>query len=177
MNCRYIFLMMVLGLTGCATPQPPDFTVRNVTPVKNKQQAELRSITVVYDANAKTNVAIGAFVPSNVDSASLWREALTDALNRSVAFQDDQKLKVSLSVRIMEIDAHEFLRTHLTITALYEVIDRATGKILFKEVVEGTGINDELMNRGRPKLMFEAAVRENIRAFITALSEVQLVER
>ena len=94
-----------------------------------------------------------------------------------MAFQDDQKLKVSLSVRIMEIDAHEFMRTHLTITALYEVIDRATGKILFKEVVEGTGINDELMNRGRPKLMFEAAVRENIRAFITALSEVQLVER
>ena len=97
MNCRHAFFLIVsLGLASCATPQPPDFTIRDAIPVKNKQEAELRSITVVYNADAKTNVDMKYLGRSNVDTASLWKEALTDALNRTVVFQDDQKLKVSL---------------------------------------------------------------------------------
>ena len=180
MNCRYIFLIMVLGLTACATPQPPDFTVRNITPVKNKQQAELRSITVVYDANAKTDVDMRLLARSNVDTASLWKEGLTDALNRSVVFQDDQELKVSLSVRIVEIDATNALATEMVVTALYELIDRATGKILFKENIKGSGavpLSESGIAPTRVTRLFEMTVRDNIRNFISTLSEIKLVER
>ena len=180
MNCRYIFLIMVLGLTACATPQPPDFTVRNVTPVKNKQQAELRSITVVYDANAKTDIDMKFLARSNVDTASLWKEGLTDALNRTVVFQDDQELKVSLSVRIVEIDATDALGTEMVVTALHELIDRATGEILFKENIKGSGavpISEAWVGTTRVRLLFEMAVRDNIKNFISTLSEIKLVER
>jgi hypothetical protein len=182
MNCTHAFFLIVaLGLAGCATPQPPDFTIRDAIPVKNKQEAELRSITVVYDADAKISVDMTYLARSNVDTASLWKEGLTDALNRTVVFQDDKKLKVSLSVRIAEIKWGEGLvKDDLIVIALYEVIDRATGKILFEENIKGNGslsVSDVFLGEKRIRMMFEIAVRENIKSFINTVSEINLAER
>ena len=181
MSYRHAFFLIVaLGLAGCATPQPPDFTIRDAIPVKNKQEAELRSVTVVYDADAKINVDMTYLARSNVDTASLWKEGLTDALNRTVVFQDDQKLKVSLSVRIVEIEMNHWGGTGIVVTALYELIDRATGKVLFEENIAGSGaltVSDVFHGATRIRMMFEMAVRDNIKKFISTVSEINLSER
>ena len=177
MNRKLLCLIMALGLAACTTPGPPDYAVRDVIPVKNKQEAELRSITVVYDPDAKTNMNMAALVPGNIDSTSVWREALTDALNRSVLFQDDQKLKVSLSVRIVEI---WYRGGAMVVTALHEIIDRATGKILFAEDITGSCHLADVPSSeawSAPRKGYEMAIQDNIKQFISTVSEINLAER
>ena len=70
--------------------------------------------------------------------------------------------------------------TEIVVTALYELIDRATGKILFEENIEGIGslsVSDVFLGEKRVRMMYEIAVRENIKNFIGTLSEIKLVER
>ena len=75
---------------------------------------------------------------------------------------------------------NNLMGTEIVVTALYELIDRATGKILFEENIEGIGslsVSDVFLGDKRVRMMYEIAVRENIKNFIGTLSEIKLVER
>lgn len=127
-------LLVAMLVTGCVTTPPLDFTVDTVDVAKIRKDAELKSLTVGYAPQSQQGV-----VQSNHLVPPLWKEALTDALNRSLAFQDDSPQKVNLSVRITSVDVPEFgIAMTTTTSALYEVIDREDGSVLFSEVIQSS---------------------------------------
>jgi len=138
--------------------------------VANRKNVELKSLTVGFAPKAQQrNVEANATIPP------LWKEALQDALNRSLIFRDEVPTKVNLSVRIVEFDVPSAGASMATkVGAIYEVIDRANGDLLFSELVESEGIvpfDYAFMGEVRAVESWNRAVRNNIADFISRLEQ------
>lgn len=172
---RIIGLLLLLAITGlaggCATIPPVDFTVQDVGMVSNRKNAEIKSLTVGFAPQAQQKK-----VEANATIPPLWKEALQDALNRSLIFQDDTKTKVNLSVRIVEFDVPAAGASMTTkVGAIYEIVDRANGDLLYSELVESEGVvpfDYAFMGVIRAVESWNRAVRNNIADFITRLEQV-----
>lgn len=170
---RIIALIAISFLAGCASIPPVDFNVQDVGMVKNRKNAELKSLTVGFAPQVQQKV-----VEANATIPPIWRSGLTDALNRSLIFKDDQKVKVNLSVRIVEFDIPEFGADMTTkVSAIYEVIDRGDGSLLFSELIESKGVvafNYAFLGAARAVESWNRAVRNNIANFINRLDQSDL---
>ena len=137
-SLSFVVLGLCFGLLqGCAAP-PMNFSVENVEPVHQKVEAELKSVNVMW---GKSDELVGS-VPSdwNTDITQAWTTALTDAVDRAAIFQDDASKKMTLSVRILELDPPGMGITMVTdTTARYDLIDRSTGKTVRSEVIKSKG--------------------------------------
>lgn len=160
-------------LTGCQTPAPLDFTVQDVGPLTNRKDAEMRSLTVGYAAQSQQKK-----VDSTHEIPPIWKEALTDALNRSLAFRDDADLRVNVSVRIVELDvpaAGFDMKT--TAGAIYEILDRETGDLLFAETITTEGVvplDYAFAGVTRAIESVNRSVRNNIAEFINRLEDADI---
>lgn len=168
---RLTFLLVLWGiLAGCTAVPPVDFTVQDVGMVSNRKDAELKSLTVGFAPQSQQKV-----VEANATIPPLWKEALTDALNRSLIFRDDNAVKVNLSVRIIEFDIPGAGGEMTTkVGAIYEVVDRANGDLLFTEIIESKGIvpyNYAFMGAARMVESWNRAVRNNIADFIRRIEQ------
>jgi hypothetical protein len=171
---KLTLLLSVLVLTaGCVSVPPVDFNVQEVGMVENRKNAELKSLTVGFAPQAQQKeVNADASIPP------VWKRALTDSLNRSLIFQDDQKVKVNLSVRIVEFDipgAGGEMRTK--VGAIYEIIDRGNGALLFSDLIESEGIvpfDYAFLGVARSVESWNRAVRNNIADFINRLDQADL---
>lgn len=159
---------MFLSVTvGCTAIPPVDFTVKDVGMVSNRKNAELKSLTVGFAPQSQQKITqADATIPP------LWKEAIHDALNRSLIFQDDATTKVNLSVRIVEFNNLGGASWTTKVGAIYEVIDRANGNLLFAEIVESEGVvplGYAFAGNVRMVESWNRAVRNNIADFIKRL--------
>ena len=162
-----------LLFTGCQTVPPIDFTVKDVGMVPNRKDAQLLSLTVGYaPKDQQDKVKADASIPP------VWKEGLQDAINRSLVFKDDSTRKVNLSVRITRIDVPGFGLTMTTkVGAIYEVIDRANGDLLFSEKVESEGVvpvDYAFVGIVRAVESANRAVRNNIAEFIKRIGSADI---
>jgi len=158
-----------------AQQSPPlDFTVQDVGPIDNRKDAEVRSITVGYAPQEQRQGKVEAdhTVPP------IWKEALNDALNRSLAFRDDGQKKVNISVRIVEADAPSFGATMTSrVSAIYEITDRSNGDLLFAETITAEGqvpFDYAFVGVVRARESANRSVRNNIAEFINRLEQADL---
>lgn len=170
-----VLLLSLSIISGCATVPPVDFTVQEVGMVTNRKNAELKSITVGFAPQSQQKV-----VEANATIPPLWKEALTDALNRALIFKDDTKMKVNLSVRIVGFDAPAggFAMT-TKVGAIYEVVDRANGDMVFAELVESEGVvpfDYAFVGVVRAVESWNRAVRNNIADFINRLEQADFAK-
>lgn len=169
-------IIITLGLSACAQMPPIDFTVQDVGPIENRKNAELKSLTVGYATGEQKqgDIDTGYAIPG------IWKEALTDALNRSLAFKDDSKMKVNLSVRIVKFDSPSFGASMTTTTAaIYEVVDRETGNLLMTETISSEGVvpmDYSLLGATRAVESINRAARNNIAEFINRLELIDFTK-
>ena len=168
-----LVLSMVIFSVGCASVPPVDFTVQEVGMVSNRQDAELRSLTVGYaPQKQQRKVEADATIPP------VWKEALQDALNRSLVFTDDASRKVNLSVRITEFEiADPGFDMTTKVSAIYEIIDRSNGDLLLAEEIRSEGVvpaNYAFAGHVRMVESWNRAVRNNIADFINLLEQADL---
>ncbi len=170
-----IMVIPLLLLVGCSSVPPIDFSVKNISVIENRKDADLRSITVDYDSNLQQTTAQGLFeIPLN------WKASLEAALNSSLAFKDNAPLKVNLTVRIVELYSPGIGTSMTTkIGAKYEISNRETGELLFSDIVESNStvpFSYALDGLTRWKESVNRSVRANIRDFIKRLDYIELVK-
>jgi len=181
---KLVMLVAVISfIAGCGSMPPIDFTVKDVGVVPNRKDVELKSITVGFASQSQQKVVDTQYLyttkfgdPMPIGQRrpiqSIWKESLEDAINRSLIFRDDVKTKVNLSVRIVEMDWSGLADIHMKTSAIYEVVNRANGDLLFTEVVESEGIvpaGYAFVGNVRLRESYNRAVRNNIANFINSL--------
>ena len=174
---NYLVNILLLGgivlTAGCQSIPPADFTVQEVGMLSNRADAELVSLTVGYAPQEQQGKVEGTHIVP-----PLWKEALTDALNRSLAFKDDSKVRVNLSVRIVEFDVPAAgLDMKTSVGAIYEIVDRSNGNVLFTEKISSDGIvpmDYAFLGATRAVESMNRAVRNNIADFINSLENADL---
>tara|TARA_R110002167_G_scaffold81010_2_gene222097 strand:- start:258 stop:812 length:555 start_codon:yes stop_codon:yes gene_type:complete len=167
-----ILFPTIILLAGCLSTPPVDFTVQDVGMVSNRLDVELISLTVGYAPQSQQRkVRADASIPP------LWKESLQDAINRSLVFTDDASKKVNLSVRITEFVVPISLETTTKVSAIYEIVDRSNGDLLFAQEVSSEGVvplGYSLVGVTRLVESWNRAVRNNISDFIIQLSEANI---
>jgi hypothetical protein len=170
---KSLTFLSVFFLVGCQTLPPLDFTVQDVGPLTNRKDAEMRSLTVGYAPQTQQKR-----VESNHEIPPIWKEALTDALNRSLAFRDDADTRVNVSVRIVELDVPAAgFDMATTAGAIYEIVDRETGDLLFAETITTEGVvplDYAFVGVVRAMESVNRAVRNNIAEFINRLEDADI---
>lgn len=172
MKIAKIFLLL-LFIQSCATIPPVDFTVQDVGMVSNRKDVELKSLTVGFAPKSQQKVI--ELLPGP-DFASLWKEGLQDSINRSLIFKDDQDTKINLSVRITELTFFGLEPTTKT-SAIYEIIDRSNGDLLFAQEITSEGIvpiSHAFLGNIRLLESVNRSVRNNIADFINILELADL---
>ncbi len=165
-----IMILTALLLTGCGSIPPLNFSVPNVGPSKHKINAELKSLTVTL---ARPDEAKGD-LPFGIETITpMWKESLEEALNRMALFNDDASKKVSISVKILAIDAPSAGITFpTTAKAQYELLDRGTGAIIYSEIIESTGetpMDFAFMGVARSRESINRSVQNNIAKFLMSV--------
>jgi len=182
--------LLVLALVGCETMPPMDFTVRDVGIVPIRKNVELKSVTVGFAPQSQQgNVDLEYILyatrmgdPLPVSEMKpvqpVWKEGLRDAINRSLIFRDDMPIKVSLSVRITDFYPPGGSLDGITVAAaIYEIIDRDTGDLLFSELIKSKGVtpfSTALNGWVRLRESANLAIRNNIANFINRLQNADL---
>lgn len=136
---KFLFAAIIaVSLAGCTTNPPLNFSVPNVGVSSKKIDGELKSLTVTLARPDEAKGKIPAQAQHEVPQ--MWQNALTEALNKMAVFRDDAPVKLSLSVKILAIDIPSFGASMTTKTiARYELIDRATGSIVYTQDVSASG--------------------------------------
>lgn len=169
-------ILAVLAMTGCASNPPLNFSVPNVGHVQTKIDADMRSLTVSLarpdEATGKIPAAAQHEVPQ------MWQAALTEALNRMAIFSDESARKVSLSVKVLELDVPAFGASMTTrTTARYELIDRKDGSIIYTQDVSAAGVvpaGYAFAGVIRARESINRSVQNNIGQFLQALETVDV---
>jgi hypothetical protein len=168
-----VVIGFALILTGCVSVPPVDFTVENVGMVSERKDAELISMTVGYAPQSQQKR-----VESNASIPPVWKEALQDAINRALIFQDDASKKINLSVRITEFDVPAAgLAMRTKVTAIYEIVDRSNGDLLFAQEITSEGVvplDYAFAGATRAVESWNRAVRNNIADFINTLERTDI---
>ena len=163
-----ILTLSIFLCSGCTTIPPVDFTVQDVGVVKNRKDAELVSLTVGFAPQAQQGK-----VEANATIPPIWKEALIDAINRSLVFRDEMDTKVNVSVRITEFDVPAGGASMTTkVSAIYEIVDRESGDLLFTQKISSEGVvpfDYAYLGAARAVESWNRAVRNNIADFINTL--------
>lgn len=169
-----------LMLPGCIHTVPLNFTPDNVVASPVKLDAMLVS-TEVSTASVKGNT----HEKRRIDTAgfegmvqSLWKSALDDSIARAAVFNDNASRKVNLSVRIERLAVPKGgMVMHTGTLAHYELIDRATGRVIYATDVETDGRvpgSYAFAGATRARESISRAVQANIAEFLHRLPSAQL---
>ncbi|RMH94518.1 UDP-N-acetylglucosamine acyltransferase [Lysobacter pythonis] len=177
MKAKIFALVIAAGvLTGCASNPPLNFSVPDVGISQQKIDAEMRSLTVTL---ARPDEAKGKIpAPAQHEVPQMWQTALTEAINRMAIFKDDAPRKLSLSVKILALDIPNFGASMTTKTiARYELIDRATGGIIYTQDIEAEGtvpFDYAFVGVIRARESINRSAQNNIAKFLQALETVDV---
>lgn len=105
--------------------------------------------------------------------ADQWKSSLQDALDRKLLFKDNVQRTLTISVAILKFTAPNMSFTRFTeVEARYEVMDRASGKILWRREINSEGrasVGEAFLGSTGFRLSINKAVQTNIRDFIEQL--------
>lgn len=160
-----------LMLSGCSVA-PLNFTPSNVAPSATRHNAALLStnVTVASKAEAKGKLNTAG---TEADVSSLWKSSLDDALVRMAIFRDDAPVKLSLIVKIMELDLKN-LGFDAKTTARYELIDRNSGAVVFRTDIETDGKASDYVGNERARKSASRSVQANIEEFLKKIAAADL---
>lgn len=165
---------------------PVDFGVGAVGASQKKIDAELKTITIQVapknkqkgDVDVQMLESAGTQASSGQAIMSAWQASLQDALARMAVFNDLSNMKLSLSVTVLKLDIPSFGINFETETiAKYELIDRATGDIVYTSDVSSKGSvsgTEAFAGVIRARAAASNSVRENIKQFLRELETVDL---
>lgn len=175
MKFRNTALILFAALAcGCSTLPPLDFSVENVGMVENRQEVELVTLTVGVAPKSQQT----GRMETDHGFPPIFKEALLDALSRSLIFADEAERRVNLSVRIAEVDAPSAgASMTTTMAAIYEITDRKNGDLLFAEEIRSEGVvpfNHAFVGMVRARESVNRAARNNIADFISKLELADL---
>lgn len=174
---KLLAILFTLALAGCQTPPPLNFSVPDVGVSSKKIDAEVKSITVTL---ARPDQAKGD-MPMGLESITgFWKESLQEALDRMTVFKDEAKNKVSIQVKVLafNIPAGGASMTSSSI-ARYEIIDRATGSIVYTQDISSVGVvpfDHAFMGITRARESVNRAAQNNIKLFLQALETVDITK-
>ncbi|MGY1521528.1 UDP-N-acetylglucosamine acyltransferase [Luteimonas sp. A482] len=171
-----VAIAFAIAITGCASNPPLNFSVPNVGVAQHKLDADMRSLTVSLarpdEAKGKIPAAAQHEVPQ------MWESALTEALNRMAIFSDNSPRKVSVSVKVLELDVPAFGASMTTKTgARYEIIDRETGAIIYTQDIFAEGLvpaGYAFAGVIRARESINRSVQNNIAQFLQALATIDV---
>ena len=173
---RAVFgLILTMFLAGCAAPPPLNFSVPDVGVSSNKIDAEVKAITVTL---ARPDEKKGD-MPMGIESVTnFWKEALQESLDRMAVFKDNAPNKVSIQVKILAFDIPAF-GAEMTSKAIarYEIIDRATGGIIYTQEIASTGVvpmSHAFVGVVRARESINRAAQNNIKLFLQAVETVDV---
>ena len=165
-----VLVSFVFIIASCSTIPPMDFMVEEVGVVNNRKDAELKSLTVGFAPQSQQRKMEG-----NETVPPIWKEALQDALARSLIFKDDAVMKVNISVRIVELDAPGAgVDMKAKVAAIYEIVDRSNGDLVFAQEISSEGIvpfSYDFLGAVRAQEAANRSVRNNIAEFINQLEQ------
>lgn len=171
-----LLLVMLVVLGGCAANPPMNFSVPNVGVSQTKLDAEMKSLTVSLARPDEKKGDMPAWAESQVPA--LWQTALVDALNHMTIFRDDASRKINLSVKVLALDVPSMGASFTTKTiARYEIIDRATGDIIYTQDIAASGTvpaGYAFVGAIRARESVNRAVQNNITQFLQALETVDV---
>ena len=170
---KLLLLKSVLfAMMGCTALPPLDFTVQDVGMVNNRKDVELKSLTVGFAPQEQQRV-----VEADHGVPPIWKEALQDAISRSLIFKDNAPTKINLSVRIVEARLTGFAEVTCHIGAIYEIVNRNNGDLLFAQEISSKGIvplDYAFVGVVRGRECGNRGVRNNIAEFINQLEQADL---
>jgi hypothetical protein len=173
MTSRFIVAGLLCGLavSGC-TVAPLNFTPANVAPASRKHNAALVStnVTIASKQELKGKIKTAGI---EADVASLWKSSVDDAIIRMAIFHDDSPKKLSLVVKILQLDMQS-LGSDTKTTARYELIDRDTGTTVFRTDVQTDGKASDYAGVDRTRKSSSRSVQANIEEFLRQLAAVDL---
>ena len=165
-------------LTGCTQIPPRNFSVPDLGLSQHQLDAEIRSITVTFSQPDDQVGAIDAFdVTGGGAITAAWHTALQEALDRTLVFRDEGTTKVSISVKIRKLDARDWRTGFKMITeavARYEIVDRATGDIIFVRDIASSGTAPVSLGAARLQESINRAVQNNIVQFLQETETIDL---
>lgn len=172
--------------SGCQTLPPVDFGVGAVGVSQKKIDADLKTISVQVapknkqkgDVDIQMLESAGTQASSGQAIISAWQNSLQDALARMAIFNDLSNRKLSLSVTVLKLDIPSMGINFETETiAKYELIDRATGDIVYTSDVAAKGSvagSEAFLGAIRARAAASNSVRENIKQFLRELETVDV---
>ena len=176
MSIKYsaVFVATLL-LAGCEGYQPPNYTPKVAPQLGAQTDAELGSIIVSVAQPSERKGAIH-FAPSYAKTFSdAWRAGLKDAISHAMVFSPHSLRRIDLRVSVLEFDQpNTAISFHTKATALYEIEDRETGAILFREEIASEGVapwSFALSAEVRSEESGNRAVQNNILSFLGALGQ------
>lgn len=168
-------VVFALALTGCAAPPPLNFSVPDVGVSKSKIEAEVKAITVTL---ARPDEAKGD-MPMGIEGiTNFWKESLQEAIDRMAIFKDGATTKLSIQVKILAFESPLFGASMTSKSiARYELIDRATGSIVYTQDIAAEGVvpaTYAFAGITRARESINRAAQNNIKLFLQALETVDV---
>lgn len=172
---KLLAIIFTLVLTGCQAPPPLNFSVPGVGVSTKKIDAEVKTITVTI---ARPDEAKGD-LPMGIEGiAGFWKESLQEALDRMAIFKDDAHNKLSIQVKILAFNVPSFGASMTSASiARYELIDRATGSIIYTQDISAEGVvpfDHAFIGVTRARESINRAAQNNIKLFLQALETVDI---
>ena len=184
-----VLVGLVVTMTGCVSVHdlpPLNFSVPEQGVSEKKLDAEVKSITVTVagpeDRKGKIDMVMAetsGFSGATGGSVTrIWHTALEEALNRILIFSDDGRKKVSILVKILRLETpHIGVEIVTQVSAKYEIIDRATGDIIYADDIDTIGkspFSDNWIGFVRARTSINRAIQKNISNFIRAIESVDI---
>ncbi len=167
--CAVVVPAMLMSACSVA---PLNFSPANVAPTTKRLDAALLSTNVTV---ASKDEAVGKMntAGAEADVSSLWKSTLDDSLVRMALFRDDSTRKVSLIVKILELDSRG-LGYGARTTARYELVDRNSGATVFKTDVTTDGKASDYFGANRARKSASRSVQANIEEFLKQIAVADL---
>lgn len=170
-------ILFAIALTGCAAPPPLNFSVPDVGVSRSKIDAEVKAITVTL---ARPDEAKGS-MPMGIEGiSSFWKESLQESIDRMAIFKDGAANKLSIQVKILAFEIPSFGASMTSKSiARYELIDRATGAIVYTQDIAAEGVvpaTHAFAGVTRARESINRAAQNNIKLFLQALETVDMTK-
>lgn len=160
-----------LMVSACSVT-PLNFSPANVPVTSKRLDAALISTNVTFASKGEATGKLDT-AGAEADVASLWKSTLDDALVRMAIFRDGSPNKVSLIVKILELDLRN-LGFDAATTARYELIDRNTGTTVFSSDIRTQGSASDYVGVNRTRKSANRSVQANIEEFLRQLQAADL---
>ncbi|WP_114192481.1 lipoprotein [Edaphovirga cremea] len=173
---RYLVVFLaIFVLTGCTSVPPLNFSVPNVGVSNKKIDAELKSITVSL---ARPDEQKGDIQAGMELLPQFWKASLEESIDRMVIFKDGADTRLSLSVKILAVNAPAVgLDMATKAIARYELINRNNGDIVYTQDVTSTGIvpiSYAFVGYVRARESVNRAIQNNITQFLQSLETIDI---